>query len=62
MPVNEPQIKHITMTCPIAGCDDKAFVQVIKFDDKDKQKKVDALARKKLKAQLSKWHKEGAHD
>lgn len=57
-----PDVKHITMTCPLAGCTAKAFVQVIVFDDKDRQKKVDALARKKLRAQLTEWHKEGAHD
>ena len=63
MPQKEtPGVKHMTMTCPMAKCDHKAFVQVLVFPDKDKQKKVDAKARLKLKKQLTAWHKEGQHD
>lgn len=54
-------VKHITATCPVAGCDEKAFVQVLIFEDQKTQAKVDARAKRKLKSQLSAWHKEGQH-
>lgn len=56
------EIKHITGTCPVDGCDHKAFVQVLVLKDKELQKKVDAKARRKLKKQLTDWHKEGVHN
>lgn len=56
------QVKHITGTCPITGCTEKAFVQVLVVKDKDTQKKIDTKARLKLKKQLTAWHKEGLHD
>lgn len=55
-------VKHITATCPIAKCDEKAFVQVLVFKDADTQIKVDRKARLKLKKQLTAWHEEGLHD
>lgn len=55
-------VKHITMTCPVAKCDHQAFVQVVKFKDKEIQQKVDRKARAKIKKQLNQWHKEGRHD
>ena len=55
------KIKHITMTCPQPDCDIKAFVQVLIVDEKELQPKIDALARRKLKKTLTKWHKEGQH-
>lgn len=57
-----PGVKHITATCPIAKCTERAFVQVIVFDDKETQKKVDRKARLKLKKTLTAWHEEGLHD
>lgn len=60
--MSEPKVKHITGTCPVKGCTEKAFVQVVVFKDAETQKKVDAKARLKLKKQLTEWHKEGAHD
>lgn len=54
-------VKHITATCPADGCTDRAFVQVVVFEDKETQKKVDRKARLKLKKQLTKWHEEGRH-
>lgn len=62
MPDKAPKVKHITATCPLAGCSDKAFVQVIIMDDPDTQTKVDKRAKRKLKAQLTAWHKEGQHN
>lgn len=56
------KVKHITGTCPAADCTEKAFVQVLIVDDKDTQKKIDALARRKLRKQLNEWHKEGQHN
>lgn len=56
------EVKHITGTCPIAGCTEKAFVQVLVVADKATQKKIDTKARSKLKKQLTAWHKEGQHD
>ena len=55
------QVKHITATCPVEGCSDRAFVQVLKFKDADTQKKVDRKARLKLRKQLTEWHEEGRH-
>lgn len=55
-------VKHITGTCPKDGCTEKAFVQVVVFEDKETQKKVDRKARTKLKKQLLEWHEEGKHD
>lgn len=57
-----PQVKHITMTCPKAGCTVRAFVQVLVVPEKELQPKIDARARLKLKKALNKGHKEGAHD
>ncbi len=57
-----PEIKHITMTCPRAKCDIKAFVQVLIVPEKELQPKIDVRARQKLRAALVKGHKEGAHD
>lgn len=56
-----PDVKHITGTCPVDKCNEKAFVQVIVFEDKDTQKKVDRKARAKLRKQLKEWHEEGQH-
>lgn len=58
----EPKVKHITGTCPVAGCAEKAFVQVLIVEQKELQPKIDARARQKLRKQLSQWHKEGQHD
>lgn len=58
----EPKVKHITMTCPTAGCDSKAFVQVLVVAEKELQPKIDARARQKLKKALTTAHKEGLHD
>lgn len=55
-------VKHIKMTCPIAKCDEKAFVQVVVQKSLSTQKRIDALAEQKLKDQLRAWHKEGLHD
>lgn len=55
-------VKHIKATCPIAKCDEKAFVQVIVFKDAETQKKVDRKARLKLKKTLTAWHEEGLHE
>lgn len=55
------EVKHITSTCPVAGCSEKAFVQVLIFKDQKTQTKVDARAKRKLKSQLNEWHKEGQH-
>lgn len=55
-------VKHITMTCPQKGCDNKAFVQVLVVEEKPLQPKIDALARKKLRVALVKAHKEGEHN
>jgi len=56
------KVKHITRTCPVAGCLDKAFVQVLIVDDTETQKKIDKKANTKLTKQLRQWHKEGLHD
>lgn len=55
------EVKHITSTCPVKDCSKKAFVQVVVFKNAETQKKVDAKARRKLKKQLTEWHKEGLH-
>ena len=55
-------VKHITKTCPYKDCTNKAFVQVVVFEDEKIQAKVDALAKKKLTTALKKLHKEGKHD
>lgn len=60
--MDKPGVKHIQMDCPIKGCKSAAFVQVLVFDDAEKQAKVDALANKKLIKGLKKHHKEGLHD
>lgn len=60
--MDKPEVKHITRTCPAAGCDSKAFVQVLVVPGKELQPKIDARANKKLKAALAKAHKEGLHD
>jgi len=54
-------VKHITSTCPVKDCTEKAFVQVIVFKDAETQKKVDAKARRKIKKQLKEWHDGGQH-
>lgn len=56
------EIKHITMTCPVAKCTEKAFVQVVVQKSLSTQKRIDTLAKQKLKDQLTAWHKEGLHD
>lgn len=56
------EVKHITKTCPYKGCLNKAFVQVVVFDDVETQTKVDNLAQKKLTKALRELHKEGKHD
>lgn len=58
----KPTVKHIVKTCPIKNCKVRAFVQVLVFDDAAKQKKVDALANKKLSATHRQLHKDGKHD
>lgn len=60
--MKKPKVKHITMTCPISNCDNKAFVQVLVVPEKELQPKIDARARLKLKKALTKAHKEGDHD
>lgn len=60
--MSDPTIKHITMTCPVNGCDHEAFVQVLVVDDPALQKKIDARANRKLTDALEKAHKEGLHD
>jgi len=62
MPNEKPGVKHITMKCPKAGCDAKAFVQVLVVPEKEIQPKIDSRARQKLRAALNKGHKEGLHD
>lgn len=57
-----PGVKHITLTCPVAKCKEKAFVQVIVQKSLSTQKRIDILATEKLKKQLTAWHKEGLHD
>ncbi len=59
--MNDPEVKHIEMTCPRVKCTVRAFVQVLVFDDADKQAKVDALANKKLDKELKRQHREGEH-
>lgn len=58
----DPNVKHITLTCPAKGCSSKAFVQVLVVDDQQLQKRIDARANKKLTDALNKAHKEGEHD
>lgn len=58
----KPKIKHITMTCPISSCENKAFVQVLIVKEKELQPKIDARARLKLKKALTTAHKDGEHD
>lgn len=58
----DAKVKHVTMTCPMAGCTERAFVQVVIDPDAERRKKIDVLARKKLRNALTKAHKEGAHD
>jgi len=60
-------IKHIEMPCTyITGieqkCKYKGFVQVVIVDDPKTQKKIDALANKKLADELYKQHEDGLHD
>lgn len=55
------EVKHITSTCPVKDCSEKAFVQVVVFKDAETQKKVDAKARRKIKKQLKEWHEDGQH-
>lgn len=62
MPTKKPKVKHITMTCPVANCDTKAFVQVVIVPETELQPKIDARARLKLKKALTTGHKEGLHD
>lgn len=57
-----PGVKHITAVCPKAGCDHKAFVQVVVQKSLSTQKRIDALAKDKLEKQLTAWHEEGLHD
>lgn len=57
-----PGVKHVVKTCPIRNCKARAFVQVLVFEDAAKQKKVDALAIKKLNAAHRQLHKDGKHD
>lgn len=57
----DPKVKHITMDCPYKRCEGAAFVQVLVFDDTEKQAKVDALANKKLTKALRQQHREGEH-
>lgn len=57
-----PTIKHITMTCPVAKCTEKAFVQVVVQKSLSTQKRIDTMAKAKLKDQLAAWHKEGLHN
>lgn len=56
-----PSIKHIKMTCPVGKCTEKAFVQVVVQKSLSTQKRIDTMARAKLKDQLTAWHKEGLH-
>lgn len=60
--MDKPKVKHLTMTCPNAGCDAKAFVQVLIVPETELQPKIDARARLKLKKTLTQQHKEGLHD
>lgn len=56
------KVKHITSSCPLPGCEIKAFVQVLVVPEKDLQPRIDRRARTKLKNTLIAQHKEGAHD
>ena len=58
----DPKVKHITGKCPVAKCNEKAFVQVLIVEDAATQRKIDTKARAKLRKQLNEWHKEGQHD
>lgn len=58
----DPNVKHITATCPIDGCKAEAFVQVLVVDDPKLQKSIDTRANAKLFNALSQAHKEGEHD
>lgn len=60
--MEKPSVKHITLKCPMAGCDVKAFVQVVVQKSLSTQKHIDIMANEKLKKQLTQWHKEGLHD
>lgn len=57
-----PGIKHITLTCPVAKCQEKAFVQVVVQKSLSTQRRIDTMAKAKLKEQLTAWHKEGLHN
>jgi len=57
-----PSVKHITLTCPVAKCQEKAFVQVVVQKSLSMQRRIDIMAKAKLKEQLTAWHKEGLHD
>lgn len=62
MPAETPSIKHITQTCPVDGCDNEAFVQVIIVKDPALQKRIDMRANLKLENALKQAHKDGEHD
>ena len=55
-------VKVLEKPCRFAGCESKAFVQVVVQDDPARQKKIDQLGYKKLRETLSKEHKEGKHN
>lgn len=59
--MDKPEVKHLTMKCPQAGCVAKAFVQVLVVPEKELQPKIDTRARYKLKKTLQQQHKEGLH-
>lgn len=59
---DKPTIKHVTMTCPVDGCEAQAFVQVLIVDDPKLQKSIDTRADAKLFNALSQAHKEGEHN
>lgn len=59
--MDKPEVEHITMSCPRAGCDIKAFVQVVVVPEKELQSKITARAILKLKKTLREQHKEGLH-
>jgi len=60
--MSQSKVKHITMKCPQAGCDTKAFVQVLIVPETELQPKIDARARRKLRTTLNNDHEGGLHD
>lgn len=60
-PKKLPEVKHITLVCPVSNCRGKAFVQVVNVADGTVQEKIDVLARRKLEKALVTAHKEGEH-